>query len=49
MLARSYLVVGLNKPLRQINFRRRNIPIIFVELLAVRFDIGEQNNDLDMD
>jgi len=49
MLARSYLVVGLNKPLSQINFRRRNSPIIFVELLAIRFDIGVQNNDLDMD
>lgn len=49
MLACSYLVVGLNKPLSQINFRSHNNPTIFVELLAVRFDIREQDDDLDME
>jgi len=53
MLARSYLVVGLNKPRSQINFGTGDGPLnknlIFVELLAIHFDIGEQDDELDMD
>ncbi|MDD5064528.1 MAG: hypothetical protein PHQ35_07215 [Phycisphaerae bacterium] len=48
MLAHSHLVVGLNKPLSQINFKKRYIDDIFVELLAIRFDIGKQDDNLDM-
>jgi hypothetical protein len=53
MLARSYLVVGLNKPRSQINFGTGegllNENLIFVELLAIRFDIGEQDDEFNMD
>jgi hypothetical protein len=53
MLARSYLVVGLNKPWSQINFGtgggRLNDNPILVERLVIRFDIEQQDDDLDMD
>lgn len=50
LLAHSYLVVGLNKPRSQVDFGTGdgflNQTVVFLEFLAIRFDIGEEPDAL---